>query len=76
MDNTSWYAWDDMTPWRFAILIGVALVTWAVIKLVERFGASDGAAGQPDDHLGDDDIVTNPTFRHFAGNMYHRHDED
>jgi len=41
MDNTAWYAWDDMTPWRFAILIGVVLVTWAVIKLVERFGASD-----------------------------------
>ncbi len=76
MDNTAWYAWDDMTPWRFAILIGVVLVTWAVIKLVERFGGSDDAAGEPDDLLGDDNIVTNPTFRHFAGNMYHRHDGD
>ena len=76
MDNTAWYAWDDMTPWRFAILIGVVLVTWIVIKLVERYGASDGAAGQPHDHLGDDDIVTNPTFRHFAGNMYRRHGGD
>jgi hypothetical protein len=34
MDNTAWYAWDDMTPWRFTILIGVALVAWIVIKLV------------------------------------------
>ncbi len=75
MDNTAWYAWDDMTPWRFAIVIGVALVTWIVIKLVERFGASD-AAGQSDDHLGDDDIVTHPSYRHFAGNMYRRHGED
>lgn len=74
MDN-AWYAWDEMTPWRFAILVGVLLVTWTVIKLVERFGTSDGA-GLPDEHMGDDDIVTNPAFRHFVGNMYHRHDED
>ena len=73
MDNTAWYAWDDMTPWRFAILIGVALVTWIVIKLVERFGA--GATGQLDDHLGDDDIVTNPAYRNFVGNMYHGDDD-
>jgi hypothetical protein len=38
MENAAWYTWDDMTPWRFAILGGVILVTLVVIKLVERYG--------------------------------------
>ncbi len=38
MDNAAWYAWDDMTPWRFAILIGVVLVAWIIIKLNDRYG--------------------------------------
>lgn len=39
MENATWYTWDDMTPWRLAILGGVVLVTLVVIKLVERYGA-------------------------------------
>ncbi len=75
MDNTAWFAWDEMTPWRFAILIGVALVTLLVIKLNDRFGASDRTTAEPGDHLCDDDIVANPSYRSFAGNMYHGDDD-
>ena len=74
MENAAWYTWDEMTPWRFAILIGVALVTWIVIKLNDLYSFSGGDdVSDENDEFGEDRRPTLSDYRYsnLPGNIYH-----